>query len=94
MEKGETLEHAYERARAKGIVKLKNDSGGATMCGVTIGTFEEWRVKNRERKPTVKELRALPYQEWVAILKSVFWDPCKGDEISNQSIANMLVDWR
>lgn len=94
VQKGETLEHAYERARAKGVVTLKNDSGGATMCGVTIGTFQEWRVKRGERRPTVNDLKALIYSEWLAILKSVFWDPCKGDQITNQSIANLLIDWR
>ncbi|MDE7345360.1 MAG: peptidoglycan domain protein [Muribaculaceae bacterium] len=94
VQKGETLQHAYERARAKGVVTLKNDSGGATMCGVTIRTFQEWRVKRGERRPTVNDLKALSYSEWLAILKSVFWDPCKGDQIVNQSIANMLIDWR
>ena len=94
MQKGETFQHAYERARAKGIVKLKNDSGGATMCGVTIGTFTDWRRNHGKPKPTINDLRTLSYDEWLAILKSVFWDPCKADQIANQSIANMLVDWR
>lgn len=94
VQKGETLQHAYERARAKGIVTLKNDSGGATMCGVTIGTFTDWRRKQGKAKPTVNDLKKLSYTEWLAILKSVFWDPCKADQIVNQSVANMLVDWR
>lgn len=94
IEKGETLENAYERARSKGIVKLKNDTGGATMCGVTIRTFREWRRNHGRPIPTVNDLKALPYQEWLSILKSVFWDPCRGDQIANQTIANMLVDWR
>lgn len=94
VKEGETLEQAYERARAKGVVTLKNDSGGATMCGVTIGTFTQWRRNRGLPKPTVNDLSSLSCREWLAILKSVFWDPCKGDQIANQSIANMLVDWR
>ena len=94
VQKGETLQHAYERARAKGVVTLKNDSGGPTMCGVTISTFTDWRLRQRKQKPTIADLKALKYDEWLAILKNLFWDPCKADLISNDSIALMLVDWR
>ena len=72
---------------------IKNDSGGHTMCGVTIGTFTEWRYYNGKPKPTVAELKALKYDEWLAILKHVFWDRCKADRINNDSIAMMMVDW-
>ena len=94
MLKGETVQHAYERARAKGVVKLKDDSGGATMCGVTIGTLTDWRQKQGKPRPTLNDLKVLSYSEWLSILKSLFWDPCKADQIASQSIANMLVDWR
>ena len=94
MTKGETLRHAYERARAKGVINVKNDSGGPTLCGVTLTTFRDWRRKQGKPTPTQSDLAKLEYSEWLAILKSVFWDPCKGDRIANQSIANLLVDWR
>ena len=94
MTKGETLKHAYERARAKGVTVVKNDSGGPTMCGVTLNTFKEWRRKQGKPVPTQADLAKLEYAEWLAILKSVFWDPCKGDYITNQAVANMFVDWR
>lgn len=94
MQKGETLKHAYERARAKGVITLKNDSGGPTLCGVTLNAFNEWRVKRGGRRGTQADLAKLEYSEWLAILKSLFWDTCKGDQIANQSIANLLIDWR
>ena len=94
MTKGETLRHAYERARSKGVINVKNDSGGPTLCGVTLTTFKDWRKKQGKPTPTQADLAKLEYSEWLAILKSVFWDPCKGDQIVNQSIANLLVDWR
>ena len=84
----------YESVARRGYHNLKGDKGGPTMCGVTLGTLIDWRRKQGKPKPTVGELRVLRYSEWLAILKSVFWDPCKADSIVNQSIAEMLVDWR
>ncbi|MBD5583885.1 MAG: peptidoglycan domain protein [Clostridia bacterium] len=92
--KGETPESAYARARAKGVTTVKGDAGGATLCGVTIGTFSDWRRRQGRPIPTVGDLAALDYGEWLAILKSLFWDPCKADGIANQAVADMLVDWR
>ena len=84
----------YERVAKRGYHCLANDKGGPTMCGVTIATFTDRRLKQGKPKPTVDDLRALSYEEWLDILKSAFWDPCHGNRIINQSIAIMLVDWR
>ncbi len=92
--KGETTQEAYERAKAKGVITIKGDSGGPTLCGVTLATFQDWRRKRGMRRPTQADLAGLEYQEWLAILKCMFWDPCMGDRIVNQSVANMIVDWR
>lgn len=91
---GETPRQAYGRARAKGVTVTKGDSGGPTMCGVTLSTFIGWRRQQGKAVPTVADLRQLDYDEWLAILKHLFWDPCKADCITNQSVADMLVDWR
>ena len=91
---GETTKEAYERAKAKGVITIKGDSGGPTLCGVTLATFQDWRRKRGMRRPTQADLAGLEYQEWLEILKYQFWDPCKGDQINNQSVANMLIDWR
>lgn len=90
---GETLRQTYERARAKGVIKKKSDLGGPTLAGVTLTTFQEWRVSKGKPKPTEADLAKLSYEEWLSILKSLFWDRCKGDEIRSQSVANMFVDW-
>ena len=80
----------YESVSKRGYHKIPGDRGGATMCGVTIATFREWT-----HNPVASEadLRALKYDEWLAILKHVFWDRCKADDIRNASIAVMMVDW-
>ena len=89
---GETLRQTYERAKAKGVIKKKSDLGGPTLAGVTLTTFNEWRGKRGERKGE-SELAKMSYDEWLAILKSLFWNRCKGGQIKSQSVANMFVDW-
>ena len=90
---GETLRQTYERARAKGVINKKSDLGGPTLAGVTLTTFQDWRVNNCRPKPTEADLAKLSYDEWLEILKSLFWNKCNGDGIQSQSVANMFVDW-
>ena len=91
---GLTPRQIYDRVKARGYHCIAGDRGEHTMCGVTLKTFREWRKKQGKPVPGVNDLKALSYDEWLAILKQMFWDPCKADQINNQSIAQMLVDWR
>ncbi|MBD5188687.1 peptidoglycan domain protein [bacterium] len=84
----------YGRVSVRGFHKVAGDRGGATMCGVTIGTFTDWRRRKGGGKPTEEDLKKLGFDEWLSIMKELFWDPCKGDSIENASVAMMLVDWR
>ena len=83
----------YNAVKSRGYHCIPGDRGEHTMCGVTLATFTDWRTKQGRPKPTIADLKALQYDEWIAILKSGFWNRCKADQISNQSIAEMLVDW-
>lgn len=83
----------FNNARARGFVNDPDDSGGATMIGVTLRTYTDYRKKKNLPKPTVKDLKAISYEEWKEILKSMYWDRFKADQIENQSIANLCVDW-
>lgn len=76
-----------------GFVNDPADLGGATNKGVTIGTYKEYRKKKGLPEPTVEDLKKLSDDEWTDILKTYYWDRWKADEIQNQSIANILVDW-
>lgn len=60
-----------------------------TMKGVTLDTYRKYFG----RQKTCKELRGISNAEWEYIFKEGFWDRWKADEINNQSIANLLVDW-
>lgn len=84
----------YACAATHGYHVIKDDKGGPTMCGVTMTTFIEWRLRQGRKRPTLSDLKNLDYNEWLSILKQMFWDSCEGDRIDNASVALMLVDWR
>ena len=72
-----------------GFVNDKDDPGGATNKGVTLATFRSIFGKNK----TVSDLKNITGSQWDIIFKKYYWDKCKADRISNQSIANMFVDF-
>lgn len=53
------------------------DPGGATMKGITIGTYRQWKG----RAVTKAELRAISDQEVAAIYKRNYWDKVRGDDL-------------
>lgn len=76
-----------------GFANDPDDRGGATMCGVTMATYETYCRRMGKGKPTVEDLRGMTEREWGEILKTMYWDRWKADRIVNQSVANILVDW-
>ena len=90
---GLTNEQLFEKAKLKGFANDPDDLGGATMCGVTLATFTEYCRRKGYPQPTIVRLKAIKYKEWLEILKTMFWDKWKADQINNESIALILVDW-
>jgi lysozyme family protein len=90
---GLTNEQLFEKAKLKGFANDPDDLGGATMCGVTLATFTEYCRRKGYPRPTIVRLKAIKYKEWLEILKTMFWDKWKADQINNESIALILVDW-
>lgn len=72
-----------------GFVNDPSDSGGATMMGVTLSTYRKYFGQNK----SVEDLKRISNLEWSYIMKTGYWDLCHGDEIRNQSIAEIFVDW-
>ena len=72
----------------------KSDRGGATKYGITIAT---WRTvgydKNGDGKIDEKDVQLITEEDFKKVLKRNFWDKWKADEIKNQSVAEILVDW-
>ena len=69
------------------------DKGGATNMGITIGT---WRSvgydKNGDGIIDVQDMKLLDYNDFSAVLR-IYWNRWQADNIENQSIAGILVDW-
>ena len=72
-----------------GYVNHPNDKGGCTMKGVTISTFRKYFGENK----TCSDLKNITDEQWLYVFNKGYWDTCKADEINNQSIANIIVDW-
>jgi len=72
-----------------GYCNVPGDKGGHTNMGVTLATYRE--VFGQER--TVEDLKTLTDIEWMYIFEKYYWEKWKADEIEDQSIANLLVDW-
>lgn len=78
-----------------GFVNDPVDKGGATNMGVTIGT---WRSvgydKDGDGDIDVDDLRRLTKEDVIErVLRPHYWNRWRADEINNQSVANILVDW-
>ena len=72
-----------------GFVNDKDDLGGATNKGVTLATFRSVYGQGK----TATDLKNMTDEQWDKIFKKYFWDKWKADEIKDQSVANILVDW-
>ena len=85
-------EEIFERSKKTGLANDPADRGGLTMCGVTYATYASYCNK-KGKKATAEGLKALKYSEWLEILKTMFWDRWKADEIKDDWVAINLVDW-
>lgn len=66
-----------------------SDKGGPTNSGITIDTFQMFYGQDK----TIEDLKKMTYEQWYHIMKGGFWDRCKADQIKNQSVAEIFVDW-
>lgn len=72
-----------------GFVNDKDDLGGATNMGVTLATYRSVFGS----KKTAKDLKRMTMVQWGIIFKKLYWDKWKADNIKDQNVANILVDW-
>lgn len=93
MKDNETIEQAFVRAKKRGFSNDPSDNGGATMIGVTIGTYRTYCRYKGKKTPSVEDLKNISYKEWRDIVHSMFWSKWKADLIEDQNVANMIVDW-
>lgn len=72
-----------------GYSNKASDKGGPTNSGITIDTFRMFYGQDK----TIEDLKNMTYEQWRRIMKGGFWDKCKADQINNQSVAEIFVDW-
>lgn len=75
-----------------GLVNNPADPGGLTNRGITLTTFKNLAPKLLGIEGNADNLRALTDDQWKIIIKW-FWDQVCGDEINDQCIANIIMDW-
>ena len=74
-------------------VNNPGDHGGPTKFGVTLGTWQSCGYdKNHDGHIDALDVQLLTPEDYQFVLKS-YWNTWKADQINNQSIANILVDW-
>ena len=76
-----------------GYVNHPLDKGGATKYGVTLNTWKQLGYdKDGNGKIDSEDIRLLNIKDATLIIRR-YWDMWKADEIVNQSVAELLVDW-
>ena len=93
MRKSESFEQLFERAKRRGISDDPDDLGGLTVVGVTFATYKQHCKRKGYPTPTIHRFLCLDYTQWLDILKTMYWDRWKADQIHRQAVANILVDW-
>ncbi len=78
-----------------GYVNDPDDLGGATNKGVTIATWRQVGYdKTGDGVIDVDDLRQLTDEDVMTrVLKPHYWDRWRADQIEDQAIANICVDW-
>jgi lysozyme family protein len=72
-----------------GYAEVPGDLGGATNSGITIGTFRQFFGADK----TKEDLKKMTDAQWKYIFEKGFLNKCKADQIKNESVAFMLVDF-
>ncbi len=70
------------------------DHGGPTNRGITLSTWPwvGWD-KDGDADIDIADIRLLTADDALEVLKKHYWDRWRADEIRNQKVADILVDW-
>ena len=72
----------------------KDDKGGPTKHGITLATWRKVGYdKNGDGVINEKDIKLLTEDDFHRVFKRNYWDACKADQIKDQSVANLLVDF-
>ena len=72
----------------------KDDKGGPTKHGITLATWRKVGYdKNGDGVINKEDIKLLTEDDFHRVFKKNYWDACKADQIKDQSVANLLVDF-
>ena len=75
-----------------GYANDPDDTGGETMKGVTMATYKEYCRRKGLPEPTSADLKKLTNATIIDLADTLFWSKIRGNEIDNQSIAELCFD--
>lgn len=76
-----------------GYVNHPRDKGGATKYGVTLNTWKDIGYdKDNNGIIDSEDIKLLAVEDF-KLVAAKYWNLWKADEIVNQSVAELLVDW-
>ena len=77
-----------------GYVKHPFDKGGPTKYGVILSVWKEYgHDKDGDGDIDAEDIKKLTEEDARYIAKKIFWDYFLADHISNESVAEFIVDW-
>jgi len=70
------------------------DRGGPTNRGITLSTWRKVGYdKDGDFDIDIDDIRLLTTADALLVLEKCYWDRWHADEIKNQKVADILVDW-
>ena len=76
-----------------GFVNDPKDKGGATNMGITLSTWQKQGYdKNHDGHIDENDIKLLDVKDFIIILNS-YWNTWKANNIEDQKLANICVDW-
>ena len=76
-----------------GYVFDSEDPGGATNKGITFSTYKRWCRSVGRPQPTLRDLQHLSHEEWLHIVKELYWDHLDLDALRNIYVASQYCDF-